>query len=561
MPTPAVAPKKVEPKSLKLSALVALGMVVEDGDGADGKKRYKIADKRAMAYMNGARLCGDDGKELEVEQVHLHDKRFEPGSMPTGKAPSPTAAPLNTSGTTLSLGTGGDADADEPADGNRSIKDTVSDAVAKAVDMAMQRIAPPQGRIQLSFNAPQNTNTVPATARRYTDSVMRVFKDIPGGMRCDELAYQMAMSVIASCRDSYPHLQSKAKRYIRDNGLPSISDTDPMMKREATEGSFQDGGFARFPEYIGPLWDAINIYGKYIEISRHIPMSSDEADASFPRLKNLVFGRGETEDISGDETNIEQIPVILNARDIRGVCGVSRDLTEDMLVPIFDMHANEMMISAARTIDYYGFSGDGSSSANGFIGMRKALRDVATTITDIQGAVAGTGPSWSTITRNDMLKLQSTMMANPYCQGGEDLTWVCSPTFYGQVVTRVQNTPMTDASNAITNVTVVANPDYKKPTLWGYPVCLTPQMPNITPGVGVTQFPILFGAWRKAAMYGERKSGQEIIVNESIFVLKNKIALIFKHRAAVSNVNLAGTTYDDGSTHPGAVGGLYITGS
>lgn len=558
---------------IRLSALLANGIITKDANGNLRFKGNGISVRNGVATFGGATIVGDDGKPVVFDVVKEKRTATKPvakrATVIVGRADEDmddTAREDEAEETETYADDGEDTEAREETmgeeDDDAETERTIQRIAERTAEKVTRTIAKGKrtGAGSVIQRGLVQQPQMPASSRRYGGK-LQVFKDTPDGARGDEICYQFAMSVLSACPASFPSLSIGARKWNRQNGLASIREVTQIMTRAGmSEASFQDGGFARRPDFIGPLFDTINIYGKYPQVARTTPMSSDTADASFPKIKDLVAAAGETQDIESDETNSEQFPVTLVARDWRGVVGISRDLSEDAIVPVFDIVAHDMMVSVARLIDYAGFSGDGTNAYNGFVGMRKALRDVDPTIGDIRGIVSATGTGWNNVTRQNMLELQGRAMTSPYVQMG-DPAWACSPTFYSEVLVKLNAPPSMDGSGNIVNVVTNSSPDYKNPMFLGYPVIITNAMPLSTPATGVVQIPCLFGSWKHAANYGDRQTGSEIIVDESIMVLKNKVALIFKKRGAVANVNLQNTVYADGTILPGAISGLAVTGT
>lgn len=577
-------------KTLHLSDLLTLG-ILEERKGKDGKRQLFIAkgnEKRARAYLDGASLLDESGEAMDVDIVHMHcaRKTTREGDLNGEETPSG----VDTDPENVMEGDDPETpegDDDLPPDEDPEEESRRLNAIAKrAADEAAKQIAaqfrkPKTAQIHLRGQdtrdaQPTPRYTMPAEARRYP-SQMRLYKDNPAtGHRSDEIAYAMGMSVIAAIPENHrngpgPAWVRKAQKWCREHGVMNIREYSeqvnrggigPSMQRDATAASFTDGGYARRPDFIGPLFEVVQTSGVYPKVARYVPMSSDTADASFPKIKDLVEGRGETEDLASLTTNIEQVPVTLNAKDIRGAYGISRDLSEDMIVPVFDMTAHEVAVDAARKIDLFGFAGAGTVTHNGFVGLRKALRDVASSVDDIESLVQIDGHSWSEITRQDLLNLMGRAQSNPYA-AREGCTWCCSPRFYAEVMVRCSSFPIATTGGGQSGNVMVQEPNWNAPMFMGYPVILVHNgaMPMSTPAAGSNSIPVTFGNHKYACIYGDRKVGSELIVDESIFVLRNQIALVFKLRCAVANVNLMNTTYSDGTELPGAVCGLYVVGN
>jgi HK97 family phage major capsid protein len=305
-------------------------------------------------------------------------------------------------------------------------------------------------------------------------------------------AYRFAQFILGG-----PMGNTRAGQYCRDHGI--------LLERAQSESVNEKGGFTVPPEFGNDLIDLREEFGVARRLFKVVPMTSDSR--TDPRRTGGLTAYFVDEAGAGTISEKNWDRVSLNAKKAIVLARYSSEINEDSLVTMGDDLGGESAYAFAVKEDDCGFSGDGTSTYSGIVGVRAKLKNLSGTIANIAGLVVATGTGYATsfdsIVLKDLHKVKGRLPQYALRRGP---VWVMHQTVWSEVVEA-----LLIAAGGTTPAHIAAG---APPALLGYPVEIAQAMPS-TPAV--SQVSVLFGYFPLAASFGNRRETTIAISEHSRF--------------------------------------------
>jgi HK97 family phage major capsid protein len=299
------------------------------------------------------------------------------------------------------------------------------------------------------------------------------------------------------------------------------------------------GGFLVPDEFESSLISLRERYGVFRRNAKIVPMTSDTK--RMPRRKSTLTAYAIGEAAPGTESQQVFDQVNLVAQKFMVLTTASNELNEDAIVNLGDDIANEIAYAFALKEDECGFTGTGTSTFGGIVGVEQALIDVDGTIANIKGLFDPTATTWATLTLAD---LNNTMALLPAYADSPNCKWYCSKPFYHNVLERL--------AYAAGGVTAREIKDgVATPVFFGYPVEFTQVMDRTST---TSSIPVLFGDLSMAAYFGDRRQTSIAFSDSALNAFEqDEIAVRGTERFDIKVANVGDTT------EAGPIVGLYLS--
>ena len=220
---------------------------------------------------------------------------------------------------------------------------------------------------------------IPATAKRY--SSLRNFT----GKDADERAYRFGMF----CLGVYG--KKSAVDFCQKQGIPLVDDVHAKTQRENINTS---SGFLVPDEFQNDLIDLREKFGVFRQNAKIVPMASDTR--SDPRRVNGVTAYFVGESTAAQTSDKSWDRVRMTAKKLMVLTKYSNELNEDAVLNIGDDLAGEIAYAFALKEDQCGFTGDGTSTYGGIVGVTNALLNVFPgTPANVSGLVTASGTGYA----------------------------------------------------------------------------------------------------------------------------------------------------------------------
>lgn len=450
----------------------------------------KIADQKGAAgfekakalYLEGVLVTDADGNPLAPDQI-----AYEVTIMPATEAEVPTGTDS--------------AKADEvPSvdDAEKAVRSTVQKTIAAEVKAAA---------------APRITMSDPIKI----DGRARHLKS-------NEEAYRFGRFIMAA------RGHRKSLDWCQSNGI---------VTKAHSESVNSAGGFLVPEEFESSLISLRERYGVFRRNARNVPMSSDTK--RIPRRKSTLTAYAVGEAAAGTESTQVFEQVNLVAKKFMVLTTASNELNEDAVVNLGDDIANEIAYAFALKEDQCGFTGTGTQTFGGIVGVNQALIDVDGTIANIKGLFDPTPTTWATLTLSD---INSVMALLPAYADSPSCKWYCSKPFYHSVLERLAY-----AAGGVTAREIkdgVATPQYM-----GYPVEFVQVMDRTST---TSSIPLLFGDLSMAALFGDRRQTSIAFSDSALNAFEqDEVAVRGTERFDINVANVGDTT------DAGPIVGLYLS--
>ncbi|KKK78525.1 hypothetical protein LCGC14_2842710, partial [marine sediment metagenome] len=260
------------------------------------------------------------------------------------------------------------------------------------------------------------------------------------------------------------------------------------------EGTGSTGGFQVPEEFAAEINRIAEDVGLVRAFARHIPMNSDTMN--IPRLASSVTVTFPGENVAGVESDPVWENVQLLAKTAVGLTVSSNELLADANISIVDLLAELFAEALATTEDLQGLTGTGSP----FTGI---FGDA-----DVNVVTMGTGDvDFVDVDADDLrdmiTQIKATVLSGSSYTMHREI-WATVQKLKGsdgQFIATVSN-PVLNPNNALGEGGVVSG---LRPagTIWGYPVWLSDQLPDIAATAVSTKF-IAFGNYRHL-WFGDRE--------------------------------------------------------
>ena len=302
-----------------------------------------------------------------------------------------------------------------------------------------------------------------------------------------------------------------------------------------TEGTDSAGGFLVPPAYEANLIRLVADYGVARRKLRTQPMSGDTF--SRPRRTGGLTAYFTGEIGAPTESTMTGDVVQLVAKDIRALTYWSRNLDEDAAIAVADLNMMEMATAFAYKEDICAFSGDGTSTYGGIVGIKNALAAGS-----IYTAASG-HTTLATLTLADFDGMIGQLPAYAEKSGGPE--WYMHKTVWANAVLRLAS-----GVGGVTSTEIVNG--LSRNLFRGYPVNFVEVMTSTatTSTAGVCYF----GNLPMAADFGDRRGVTVRTSTEAAFTTSQVAMLAFER----FDVNI----HDKGdSSNAGAIIGLTMAAS
>mgnify|MGYP003143397326 CR=1 FL=1 len=325
-----------------------------------------------------------------------------------------------------------------------------------------------------------------------------------------------AVSTIArSARPSYrPSVYSKTKNFRDDSHGDGVDkairfghwlmasngsrkslnfcDRQGIEVKAHTEGVNSAGGFLVPDEFERELISLREEFGVFRKEARNRTMQSDTL--RIPRRSATLTANFVGEATAATESTMTFEQVNLIAKKVACITTVSNELSEDSMINLADDVAGEISYAFAKKEDECGFTGDGSSTFGGILGVIPTLEagtNNVTFSTTAAGRADVTDLTDAEVSAFMALLPQfaDTPSAKLYMHKG---TWHAG---FERLLATNGGTSGVERSNGF------------QPTFLGYPVVFSQVMPNMASSAGLSADGIVavFGDLSQAASFGDRR--------------------------------------------------------
>ncbi len=336
-----------------------------------------------------------------------------------------------------------------------------------------------------------------APAHAYNTSPLKAFKNVDD-------AYVSGMWFMAKFMD-----HPGAQRFCKEKGVFQAL-RDQAATRSMTEGSNAAGGALVPAPMEATIINLRNEYGVFRRNAYVWPMSSDTA--TIPRRTGGVTVGLVGETVAPSSSGVTLDQVNLTARKAAGYVPFSTELSEDAVISIAELVADEFALAFAKFEDEWGFTGDGSAT----YGTRKGLINTVTALGNTYKAYceASSGvDSFAEITAVELSRLMGRIAQYAI----PNAKFYCSSTAYATVFERLAVTAGGNTMSMINGTWV--------PSYLGKPIEITETMfadDGATAGNGNAM--LLYGDIRKAATMGERR-GITMKTSDQVKFLEDQIVI------------------------------------
>lgn len=338
--------------------------------------------------------------------------------------------------------------------------------------------------------------------------------------------------------------QPKAQSWCREQGVPFAALADH------NESQNWVGGYL-VPEALdASIIDLRETYGVFPRLARRVPMTSDTTRRIRRASGLTAYYVAEQSATTKSNKTWDQISLV--AKEIASLGIYSNVLSDDAIISLGDDIAGEAAYAIATAIDDAGFNGDGTSTYGGIVGVTTAFTNLSGTIANIAGLFVGAGNAYSELTLADHA---NTMALLPEFAETPNVGWICSKTYWGQVMVRL-------AYAGGGNSTVEIQNGVAK-SFMGYPVYISQKMPRTEAN---SQVCCLFGDLALAADFGDR-SGTTISLSRdatigSINLFETRqTAVQVSQRFDINVHDVGNASATAASRQPGPIVGLITAAS
>jgi HK97 family phage major capsid protein len=368
---------------------------------------------------------------------------------------------------------------------------------------------------------------------RFKGSNPRHFRSISDTRaHAQEKAFKMGMFLLATIGAS-----QKAAKWCGEHGLS-------IVKAQA-ENVNEAGGFLVPEELDSDLIQLREMFGVVRQEFKRVVMKSDAKRR--PRRTgglqayHLADGDGITASQKGWDS------VNLTAEKIAILALYGNELSEDAIIDVADDLAHEIAWSFSLQEDEDGLLGNGTSASGGFVGVVPRLLNLWSAGGGaglIQATGNGYSAGWDSITLPTLNKVKAAV---PRYAALADPCWVCSEEFYAGVMERLLTAA---GGNRVADIQTGGDGE----KFLGKRVVIAQVMPLAS---AQQQVPLLYGAFRLGADFGDRRETTIAISNEFAFGT-DQVAIRGTERYAINVHDVGGSGNAANPAQPGPQAGPIV---
>ena len=301
--------------------------------------------------------------------------------------------------------------------------------------------------------------------------------------------------------------QKKYADWCHEHGVPIVRASDDA-KATITIGKAQAEGINTAGGILVPDVVENDIivlrekYGVFRANSRVRPMTRD--NLTVPRRTSGVTAYFTSENTAITESQKAWDGVQLFAKKLAALTRYSTEILEDAIISVADDLADEIVYAFSLKEDQCGFTGDGTSTYGGIVGVSNAITTNWTSTTaDAAGSVIATGNLMTEVTDGDLLQVIGN--CPQYADDGT-AAWYCSRVAAFSVFGRLLR--------ALGGVTISEGGGALPQSYAGYPIKVTQVMPTTDTNSQIIAF---FGSLKKASCFGDRRQTTIAISDQRYF--------------------------------------------
>lgn len=304
---------------------------------------------------------------------------------------------------------------------------------------------------------------------------LRAFKDNREGHAAAYRAGKWLMAAILG--------DAKAIKWCSNNGV------NVDIRAAHSAGDNARGGVLVPEELSATIIRLVDQYGVFRANTRVVPMSSDTLN--IPRRTGGLTASYVGEGAEGDESDTSWDNVSLVAKKLMVLTRMSSEISEDAIISMADMLAVECALAFSLKEDAVGFTGTGSASDGGIVGVLVKALDADHTMAKVTAA-----SGHDTLAEIDADDLLDLMAAIPqYAKPGA--AWYCSPTAQELVFNAIK---IAGGGNTASQLAARQTPDFL-----GYPINISTVFPDSATADYTGSAMIGFGNLAMASTLGSRR--------------------------------------------------------
>ena len=317
---------------------------------------------------------------------------------------------------------------------------------------------------------------------------------------------------------------TSAQRWCAENGIPLRLDAAAQQEDVNTRG-----GYLVFDELDNAIIDLRLDYGVFEPNARRVAMGSDVTTR--PRVTGGLTATWTGESTAITESNKTWDQVSLTTKKLTAIARISNELSEDAIINVADDLTRDISRAFAQEIDEAGFTGDGTSTNGGILGVSDKL-SALNGVDDGGGLVLSLEEAFSGFILGELTKVISIL---PQFAVGR-ARWYMSQVVWGQVMLRLSTAA---GGNRVSDIEAGGGRSFL-----GFPVELTEVLPKAD---ATSQIAILFGDLSLASDFGDRRrttislSDSAVINGVSVFE-RDEVAVRGTIRLDINNHDLGTAT-------------------
>jgi HK97 family phage major capsid protein len=312
-----------------------------------------------------------------------------------------------------------------------------------------------------------------------------------------------------------------AYRWCRDRGYMNAE------QRVMTGAINTAGGYVVPDQFSQTIIDLRETYGVARQSCRILPMASDTT--YIPRVAGHITGYyvGSGGEITASDMTLGQISLVAKTRAFLGK--ITSQLAEDAIVSVADMLARDAAWDFAKAEDDALFSGDGTSTYAGVVGLKTKFDGAAGTATAGRANATSGTDTYPEVAYDDVCAVIG--LCPTYAL--PNAKWYCSPAFKAAVL---DNLSVSAGGSNMKDVAAGAAGAFM-----GYPIVVSSAAPTGTNTTDWTNLSMaFFGDMSQAATLGTRRE-ITVAVDPSRFFEYDMLAVRVTERFAL-NVHDVGDT-------------------